>query len=252
MSTYPSAERKRSGYFARYAKSLFRCGAVMQIGKDPVMLALLVASREDRLHYNKPPMIWRAELMEQLGIGSPKGIIAARQAAIDAGLIFYAEGTRTQPPKYWSLVPDWLDPYMRRVPKRNTSESTRSELERETERKTEHETERILEPITQYPPKGTRNASLDHAFQTFWEAYPLRNGKRVGKADASKAFAKIKPTDHADLMLAVKSYAATCGDFAKDPVRFLRNDFWRDHLVSPEPPTTTKRLTPMTPGRRKP
>ncbi len=120
VSDYPSQERKRSGYFARFAKAIFRSGAVLHHGSDAVMLALLVASREDRLHYNKPPLIWRGELMEQLGIGSPKRILAARQSAVKAGLLQYVEGSRSKPPSYWTLTPNWLVPFKRHVPKRNT------------------------------------------------------------------------------------------------------------------------------------
>ena len=150
---YPAKERQRSGFKDRLSTALFRSGAIKHAGKDAVLLALFVATKEDLLHYQRPPQIWRAELMDQLAIGSPKGVIAARKAAIDSGIIHYVEGSRTKPPTYWTLVPDWLAPHMRHVPnrnaKRNASGSTCSELEREAER----ETERFL---TQYPVPSKR------------------------------------------------------------------------------------------------
>lgn len=67
-------------------------------------------------------------------------------------------------------------------------------------------------------------------FEEFWNSYPRRNGIKVGKADAAKAYNReIKSEgDHAALMRAVSEYAARCGDLPKDAHRWLRS--WRDCL----------------------
>ncbi len=81
--------------------------------------------------------------------------------------------------------------------------------------------------------KGLKN---NEAFEEFWEAYPARNGKKLLKADAQEAFKRIKDGDIPLLLQAVGNYAvsktATDG-FAKDAVRFLKKDVWRD-WIEPE------------------
>lgn len=149
---YPT-DRKKSGYFARFSKALFASEAIAQHGASVVLLSLFVASREDRLHYSKAPKFWRAELTDRLGFGSFNTLAKVRREAISAGLIHYQEGTRTTPAVYWTLTPNWLEPFMRRAQKVNAKRATRSKSERQSERQTERESERILEPnnpVTQY------------------------------------------------------------------------------------------------------
>lgn len=68
-------------------------------------------------------------------------------------------------------------------------------------------------------------------FSRFWESYPSRNGKRVGKVATEKLFSKLDETDAPLVVSAAKNYAASktaMDGFAKDPERFLKNEFWRD------------------------
>mgnify|MGYP001604482323 FL=1 len=70
-------------------------------------------------------------------------------------------------------------------------------------------------------------------FNDFWKEYPERNGKKLLKAEAERLFAKIKDGDIELIMQAVRNYANSKGcrnGYAKDAVRFLRNNFWRDWL----------------------
>jgi hypothetical protein len=70
----------------------------------------------------------------------------------------------------------------------------------------------------------------------------LRNGKRVGKKDCTnylKAM-KLQNGDRELLMKATINYcnSKTAQDgYCKDPIRFLRKDFWRDWI---EPEETTQ------------
>lgn len=163
-ATYP-ADRKNSGYFARFAKALFRSDAVARIGADAVLLALFVAAEEDREHYRQPPQIWREQIMDRLQLRSPKRVLSVRSAAVEAGIVHYQPGTRTTPPTYWTLTPDWLD---RHVPKRNAKTATRSETERETERVAERVAERFLTLLPSDPKKkSARTAAKDPKAKTF-------------------------------------------------------------------------------------
>jgi len=75
-------------------------------------------------------------------------------------------------------------------------------------------------------------------FDRFWQAYPKRNGKKVGKNECGVWFAKFKPpTDMVDRMVSwleidsrnrVKSkdfYASL-----PDPIRFLKRVMWEDDI----------------------
>jgi hypothetical protein len=67
-------------------------------------------------------------------------------------------------------------------------------------------------------------------FAEFWAAYPKRKGRKVGRAQAEKQYARSK-APHAVLMAAVRSYAAKCGEYPKDAFRWLRDENWRDEDV---------------------
>ena len=70
-------------------------------------------------------------------------------------------------------------------------------------------------------------------FELFWNAYPKRNGKRVGKKETSDFFRHLKPVDQPLAIQAAKNYAASSQakeNYAKDPVRFLKKEFFRDWL----------------------
>jgi hypothetical protein len=75
-------------------------------------------------------------------------------------------------------------------------------------------------------------------FDTFWNLYPKRNGRKAGKAECLDwCQHRLKNGDGALLLQAVKNYAASKEakeGFARDPIRFLKKDFWRD-FVSHEP-----------------
>jgi hypothetical protein len=109
-ATYPP-DRKSSGHAVRFSKALFRSDAISRAGRDAVLLSLLVAGEEDRLHYSKPPQLWQAEIMRRLDLKSPKKLLHLRQRGVDAGFLHYYKGNRHYPGIYWTLVPDWLEPF---------------------------------------------------------------------------------------------------------------------------------------------
>ena len=107
--------------------------------------------------------------------------------------------------------------------------SIRDEPERQ-ERERERERERNG---TYMSPGNIKTGKDDKPFESFWEEYPARNGKKLLKAEAERLFAKIKDGDIELIMQAVRNYANSKGcrnGYAKDAVRFLRNNFWRDWL----------------------
>ncbi len=79
--------------------------------------------------------------------------------------------------------------------------------------------------------------SVLQGFEEFWKLYPSRRGKKLLKGEALRMFKKtLKSTSFCSIFQAVRNYgiSKTVTDgFAKDAVRFLKKDYWRDWL-SPE------------------
>jgi len=86
---------------------------------------------------------------------------------------------------------------------------------------------------------STQAASL---FEQFWSHYPARNGRpKVGKQPCLLLFRELEESEQADCVQAAKHYAKASkpksdGSFVpepRDPIRFLRQDWWRDWVEGP-------------------
>lgn len=81
------------------------------------------------------------------------------------------------------------------------------------------------------PPTAPGSREL---FAEFWDAYPARNGKKLGKSTARGKFDGLSNDDQAAAVIAARNYCASEGvrrGFAKDAKRFLEADFWRDWMT---------------------
>jgi hypothetical protein len=176
MSSYPT-DRKSCGYAIRFIKVLLNSDAIRDFGTEPVMLAIFIASREDKLHYSKPPKFWRSELMDKFGKGSPKDFLRIRNEAVEAGLLFHKEGTKKTPGLYWTLVPEWLRPRFEAFPKRNGIKSTRSQ--NGTEKGTESGTEKGTHSITHVPTHREKRPRFEKPLIQDVKAYCQERRNRV-------------------------------------------------------------------------
>ena len=73
-------------------------------------------------------------------------------------------------------------------------------------------------------------------FDQFWNLYPKRNGKKIGKALSKGKFLKLKNTDLPNIIVATENYVESKQvkeGYAKDPERFFKNDFWKE-WIEPE------------------
>lgn len=111
----------------------------------------------------------------------------------------------------------------------------------------------VIKKEIQDDDKKSPSRPVDHEFEEFWNLYPPRNGKRVGKPEALEKFKRLKPDDRLIVLQAVRHYATSelvqNGIGIKDPHRWLRlgkdkngkaNEPWRDWI---EPEQSTKKLT---------
>ena len=65
------------------------------------------------------------------------------------------------------------------------------------------------------------------AFNRFWEVYPKRDGKKLGKAAALKTFIKEPKKHWPAIMIGVTNYRAS-GQLPKDSFRWLRDRCWEE------------------------
>jgi len=100
---YPSQERQGCGYAIRYVRWLLDSGRVNQVGPDSFALLVAVVTMEDQLHYERAPDFWRDQLLNRCGMKSIHSLIAARQRAVDAGLLHYTPGSKSVPGVYFTL-----------------------------------------------------------------------------------------------------------------------------------------------------
>jgi hypothetical protein len=90
-------------------------------------------------------------------------------------------------------------------------------------------------------------------FESFWKAYPARNGKKTGKKEASKCFAEaLKKTTAEKIMEAVATQSKSMdwrkenGAFVPDAFRWLKKERWEDEVehvgVSCRDPATAEAI----------
>jgi len=92
-------------------------------------------------------------------------------------------------------------------------------------------------------------------FSQFWSIYPSRHGRKVGKALCKAVVDRMTYVDQELLLSAVKHYEIACrphdGAFIplpRDPIRFLKQDWWRDWVDKPEVKTVKSAITQPTPS----
>ena len=93
-----------------------------------------------------------------------------------------------------------------------------------------------------------KTVQYEISFGEFWETYPKRNGKKIGKAVTKKKFLKIKTGDLANIIVAVHNYAdsqAVRDGYGRDPERFFKNDYWKEWMEGEE---LTDDFTPTSGG----
>jgi hypothetical protein len=85
--------------------------------------------------------------------------------------------------------------------------------------------------------------ATDLRFSAFWEKYPRRNGKRLGKPEAENAWKRMNRGERTAAMTGATHYAQACDDgvtIAKDAHRWLRGRCWVDWQEPAEPPNCSR------------
>lgn len=96
--------------------------------------------------------------------------------------------------------------------------------------------EREQDASTEREKRERREEKIYTCFSEFWNLYPKRKGKRLGKPEAVSYFKNnVKPSDQESLLIAVKNYADSSDSkngYAKDAHRWLRD--WQQWLTPEE------------------
>ncbi|MBI1314497.1 hypothetical protein GC176_24660 [bacterium] len=101
-SEYPA----RESFFAhRFVRLLTKTAAAQELGPEVTWLLTVIAHQEDAKRYSGPVTYWNEQLMPLCGFRSKGRLNRARQSAVESGWLHYETGGRTQPGRYWCLVP---------------------------------------------------------------------------------------------------------------------------------------------------
>lgn len=82
-----------------------------------------------------------------------------------------------------------------------------------------------------------KRIGVDVLFEKFWKFYPARNGRKLTKKQTKEFFEKYfkSEVEINFLLQATENYAAQSdGIHVKDPIRFLRNDYWKGWIEKPQ------------------
>lgn len=237
MSTYPTRPR----FFAqRFIRLMTKTAAAQTIGSEAMLLCCVVACQEDAKRYSDAVTYYNEQLMPLLGFGGRTRLVNARQRAVDGGWLHYEPGGKGFPGRYWVTVPEHLDclpdggcdeelPVLKQDGKRAGKKITRPKTGRQPGANQDGKPA-PYQPSPNPSPKEVASLFPVVTFDEFWKAYPPRNGKKLEKAKAAKAFAKINPAEHASVIQAVRNLAAS-GQHPKDAFRFLAGN-WREWMTA--------------------
>ena len=127
-------------------------------------------------------------------------------------------------------APDGIPPESERSPDGDDAESTGTGTGTTPDQKT------LLSPVGDDGPDP-----VAESFEEFWRAYPKRNGKKVGKANALIEWRKLSVDERRRAWIGARNLAAS-DQMPKDPERFLRRakggrgDFPFDDWQTPAAP----------------
>ena len=153
------------------------------------------------------------------------------QAALDAfaavGIVEWLDCLSAWGVPKWSARQFESDSSTERVRKHRETQKERSNGDAVTPSDTDADTEKPPAP----EPDG---------FEQFWELYPSRDGKKVGKAKAHTVWKGMSKAKRDAAMVGVENYRDS-GWRPKDAVRWLRDEVWVDWQTpaTPDPEKVT-------------
>lgn len=165
----------------------------------------------------------RAELAEDLGL-SPSQVWRVLQRSIEQGFVRSCQPHKSKHDRRVFVRFVTSSARIRDIRARDSVTSERAisralplEVEEHNEKNT-HTPELALVQSPSIEPMAW--------FDDFWKSYPRRNGAKVGKAAASKQWAKLKSNERAEALAGLPAYAAAKGAYPEDAERYLKHRRW--------------------------
>ena len=150
------------------------------------------------------------------------------------------------------VIPGWKKRFSKSAKNRAKDAKRKREVRKHSAprvRKTSEECpQNVRDERTKLGPKEEKRRVdiKESIFAAFWEAYPKRNGRKVGKDKAAALFANLSPDDRQLAVQAARNYAASDDSnrgYARDAERFLKSSYWRDWLENVPAPSTSRAPT---------
>lgn len=227
IGAYP----QRDSFFAhRFVRLLTKSAAAQELGPEAAWLLTVIAHQEDAKRYTGPVTYWGDQIMTVAGCRSKGRFIRTRKKAIDAGWLHYQPGGKSQPAKYWCLIPKAFEnlpdsPCDESIEFQNGTANARDEFQNGTdELSLSSKTELEMEPIrnskrnTFYPtPNPSPTTSLAGAndgadiFQEFiktWNKSGLTNCRKLTDKRRKALRARLQDPDWKDSWREALSRAA--------------------------------------------
>ena len=212
--------RKRVRQFSQVPHSLARDGS---LGDKAFRLWIVLESYADYQERDCYPKI--ATLAEHCG-ASYSTVQRALKELIGRGLLEVESGKEAGLPSTYVLV----DPGGGRSP---MTDPATGEVGHQRPRGRSPMTDPGRSPMTdnkEREPIERESGTTDplRGFEKFWQAYPRRNGTRAGKKVTRERWRKLSLTDKFAAFNGLEAYAASVGDYPKDPERYLSGRLWED------------------------
>lgn len=279
--TYP----RRPPYFAlAFQRLLARRCEMQTIGTDGYALLSVIVNIEDARRYDGAVVFYNAPLMAALGFRKWERLDSVRRKLVDSGWLHYEAppaGSRNIPGTYWVTLPSGVSitngtsldeanstpdhiPQTDTVTQKAYPSPGYSEGYGEGYGRGEHSS-----PYTHTPKpiscredatpadEGKAKPEYPPEFEEFWNAYPKRDGRRNGKGKSLKLWKQIKADERPALLKAALNFSQSrlaLENKARDPERFLVNDWWREWVDAPgqsgvgQPPSMYRDLAPRQPA----
>ncbi len=207
FKAYPSESRQGRFYAIRFLRWLVESGSVNDIGPDGMALLVAVVTQEDHLHYQRPPVFWREQLLSRCGMRSVHSLIAARNRAVQAGLLVYQPGAKRRPSVYFtdgfsaeSARKEDDTAVFCRDSVRNAHEKPSPSNRIPEPEQINSPTARASESVSGEKPKARtkRSSKANIGFDRWYETYPRKEARGNALKAYPKAIAAIQADSNVD------------------------------------------------------
>jgi hypothetical protein len=257
-----TAPRRRAFFGQQIVRLLTKTCVANDLGAHAFTLLAVVAAQQDAAG-GRPVSYYNEQLMPLVGIRKWDTLAAVRKACIDAGWLQYtAPPTGARKPGVYAVViperhahlsdsrcdegeakpyPQNGDALEKPSPANGDGRGDahgdgRGDVHGEPPSSSSSSTSFSCRSGCDEPPaKKSKRQEYPAAFEEFWNIYPKRDGHRNGKLKTLKLWKLLPADDRALLLQAAKNFSRSplaLDNKARDPERFLNDEWWREWLES--------------------